>query len=136
MAAFERWVGERRQVTIVEDDASVRRATERLFRAAGYATASFASAEALLAAKRVDCAECLVIDICLPGLSGFELEARLVEAGISTPVIFITGHDEPHVRQQAERTGAFAYLPKPWAGRTLLAAVARAFNDKSQDKEH
>ena len=48
----------------------------------------------------------------------------------------VTGHDEPHVRQQAERTGAFAYLPKPWAGATLLAVVARAFGDTSQDKEH
>jgi len=117
-------------VVIVEDDASVRQATERLFRAAGYATAAFASAEALLAASQADHAACLVIDIFLPGLSGFELQARLAALGIDVPVIFVSGNDEPHVREQAERAGAFAYLAKPWTGSMLLAVVARALNDR------
>ena len=118
-------------VVIVEDDTSVRQATERLLRAAGYATTAFASAEALLAARRVDHAGCLVIDIFLPGLTGFELHAQLLAVGVDVPVIFVSGHDEPHVREQAQQAGAFAYLTKPWAGSTLLAVVARAMSDRA-----
>lgn len=117
-------------VLIVDDDASVRQATERLFRVAGYTTAAFASAEALLAARRAEHAACLVIDVCLPGLSGFELCARLAAAGIDVPMIFVSAHDEPHVREQAEQIGAFAFLAKPWSGATLLAVVARALSDR------
>jgi FixJ family two-component response regulator len=123
-------VHEQHTVLIVEDDASLRQATERLFRAAGYATVAFASAEALLDARRGEPAACLVIDIFLPGLSGFELQAQLAAAGSDVPVIFISGHDEPHVREQAEQAGAFAYLPKPWVGATLLGMVARAVADR------
>ena len=122
-------MAEQNTVLIVDDDASVRQATERLFRVAGYTTAAFASAEALLAAQRVEYAACLVLDVCLPGLSGFELHAQLTSAGIDVPVIFVSGHDEPHVREQATQTGAFAFLAKPLAGSTLLAVVARALSE-------
>jgi DNA-binding response OmpR family regulator len=62
----------------------------------------------------------------LPGLSGFELRRQLVDAGATPPVIFITAHDEPGTRAQAEQAGAVAYLVKPFPGRGLLAAVTRA----------
>ncbi len=115
------------QVVIVEDDTSVRQATERLLRAAGYTTVAFASAEALIEAGVADHAACLVLDVRLPGLSGLELRARLEDSGIKPPAIFITAHDDPRVREQANLAGALAYLLKPCAGALLLAAVARAF---------
>jgi FixJ family two-component response regulator len=116
-----------RQILIVEDDAGMRHAIERLLRAKGYATQTFDSAEALLRTQAVDHAACLVLDVRLPGLSGFELRARLAEAGTTLPVVFITAHDEPVGREAARRAGAFAYLLKPFAGAELLDAVARAF---------
>lgn len=111
----------------MEDDAGMRHAMERLLQAAGYRTAAFESAETLLETWAGARTACLVLDVHLPGLSGFELLARLAEAGAERPVIFVTAHDEPATRAAAERAGALAYLPKPFAGRKLLDAVARAF---------
>lgn len=105
----------------------MRHAIERLLRAAGYGVQGFASAEALLQAQAQNEAACLVLDVHLPGLSGFELRARLAEAGTNVPVIFVTAHDELVAQEAARRAGALAYLLKPFAGSQLLAAVARAF---------
>ena len=109
---------------IVEDDDSVRRAVERVLQAAGYLTRAFASGEALLAASTAPDAACLVLDINLPGVSGFELYARIAESGRPAPVVFITAHDSATSRETAARSGAQAYLLKPFSGRELLAAVA------------
>ena len=86
----------------------------------------FASAEALLETDAASTAGCLVLDIQLPALSGLELERHLVRAGIETPVIFITAHDDRRLRDQAEALGAVAYLTKPFAGAELIGAVRRA----------
>jgi FixJ family two-component response regulator len=67
-----------------------------------------------------------VFDVNLPGLSGFELQRRLAQAGSRAPVIFITGQDSPAARQEARRHGAAAYLPKPFEGRALVGAVRQA----------
>ena len=81
-------------VVVVEDDAGMKKAIERLLRAAGFQPVSFASAEELLQTEAVDAAACLVLDIHLPGLSGLELGRRLVRSGRPKLVIFITGQDE------------------------------------------
>jgi FixJ family two-component response regulator len=104
----------------------MRRAIERLLHAAGYATQAFASAEAVLETGAGNRAACLVLDVHLPGLSGFDLRARLEAAGAKPPVVFITAHDESQWRDAAGRAGAIAYLLKPFAGHELLDAVARA----------
>lgn len=116
-----------RQIVIVEDDAGMRQAVERLLRVAGYATEAFESAEALFRTRAAYHAACLILDVRLPGLSGFELQARLADGGAKRPVVFITAHDEPAARDAARRAGALAYLLKPFAGKDLLDAVARAF---------
>ena len=116
-----------RRVIVVEDDQSMREALERLLRAAGYVIVVFPTAEALLETKSLGGAGCLVLDVRLPGLSGFELRARLAEIGDTTPVIFISGYDEPRCRETAGGTRALAYLLKPFAGQQLLEAVGRAF---------
>jgi FixJ family two-component response regulator len=114
-------------IVIVEDDDSSRRAFERVLAAAGFRPVAFASAEALLASDATVGAACLVLDVHLPGLSGFELRRELFRSRTEQPpVIFMTGHDNPAARDQAEALGAVAYLPKPFAAQTLVAAVAQA----------
>src|SRR5690349_22602485 len=89
-------------VVIVEDDAGMRKAIERLLRAAGFQPFSFASAEELLQTEAMDHASCLVLDIHLPGLSGLGLKQVLVTSGCAKPAIFITGQDEASLRDEAE----------------------------------
>jgi len=113
-------------IVVVEDDPSMGQAMERILRAGGFQPATFASAEKALDADVATTADCLVIDIRLPGMSGFDLYRRLALSGREIPVIFITAHDEPTVREEAKRLGASSYLPKPFSGRTLLDAVAQA----------
>jgi FixJ family two-component response regulator len=118
---------EKGSIVVVDDDDGMRLAFERVLNAAGFRAVTFASAEILLQCNAADRAACLVLDIHLPGLSGFELRRELVRTGAKQPpVIFITGHDDPGARDQAEALGAAAYLPKPFAGRTLVEAVVRA----------
>jgi len=102
-------------------------AIERVLNAGGFEAVSFASAEAALEAGAAAAADGLVLDIHLPGMSGFELYRRLAVSGDAVPAIFITARDEPAVRDEAERLGGTgSYLPKPFSGRDLLDAVARA----------
>ena len=113
-------------VFVVEDDDGMRQAVERLLRGAGYRPSGFVSAEALLAAGCAAAADCLVLDVRLPGLSGLELAAELDRRGDRPPVVFITAHDEPRASADAERLGALAYLIKPFPRKLFLEAVARA----------
>jgi FixJ family two-component response regulator len=115
-------------VVIVEDNASASRAIQRVLRAAGFFVISFPSAEALLETRAATAAACLVLDIGLPGLSGFELYQRLIETGTKLPVIFITGHDNSLGFERAREVEAIAYLWKPFAGRELMDAVTRALS--------
>ena len=117
---------ESRPVVVVEDDASVSQALERILRLGGYATVGYSSAEALLEGDVAMDAACLILDIHLPGLSGFELHQRLFEKGATAPVIFITAFDEAEARARAYAIHAAAYLAKPFSGRTLLENVRSA----------
>jgi FixJ family two-component response regulator len=114
-------------IVVVEDDASMGRAIERILHAGKFVPAIFASAEAALEDGAASSADCLVLDIHLPGISGFELYRQLVRCGKRIPVVFITARDEPPVRDEAEQLGGTrSYLAKPFSGRILLAAVAKA----------
>lgn len=117
------------KVVLVEDDGGVRRAIMRILRGSGYEVESYKSAEDLQAllgsASLSERCQCLVCDIRLPGVSGIELHRRLSEQGAMPACIFITAHDDPAVRRQAERDGS-SYLLKPFRGRALLALVAQA----------
>jgi FixJ family two-component response regulator len=118
--------GEKKTIVLVDDDASMSQALELMLRAGGYEVVTFASAEAAHGAAAATTASCLVLDIFLPGISGFELYRQLVQCGSSAPVIFVTAHDEPALREEAGRLGASSFLRKPFPGRMLLDAVARA----------
>lgn len=114
------------RIIVVEDDEGMREAIESLLGAAGFATTSYASAEALLAAGALDGVRCIVSDIRLPAMSGLELLSVLRKRGDVPPAILITGHDTSALRTEAGRRGAAAYLPKPFGAVELLGAITRA----------
>lgn len=118
-------------IFIIEDDVSVNLAVNRLLEAAGFTTRCFTSAAALLADPGSCSADCLVLDVHLPDMNGFELQRKLHAAGSSAPVVVITAHDDPMHRRAAREIGAYAYITKPFSSSTLLEAVSRATSSGS-----
>lgn len=115
-----------RKVLVVDDDDSMREAIARLLGAGGYSHGAFASAEDFLASGTAEGAACVVSDLRLPRMSGLALLAVLRARGARVPLILITGHDRPGLREDALRAGAAAYLAKPFPGTVLLDAVKAA----------
>ncbi len=113
-------------VFVVDDDASVRRSTERLVRSMGYAVQSFGSAPEFLAASRPRGPACLVLDVRLPGVNGLDLQHELTRAGVQIPIIFMTGHGNIPMTVRAMKAGAVEFLTKPAKARDLLAAIQAA----------
>ncbi len=110
-------------VAIVENDAAMLKALERLLRASGYASQLFASAELYLAHAALDEVTCMILDIDLGGISGIELQRRLVEQGHAPPIIFVTSQVDATFEQQAQALGCLAYLRKPFGSHELLHAL-------------
>src|SRR5690242_21347869 len=79
-------------IAIVDDDPSVRRGLERLIRSVGWKAETFGSAQEFLASARTEGPTCIVLDLQMPGLSGLELQKQMTEAGVETPIVFLTGH--------------------------------------------
>jgi FixJ family two-component response regulator len=113
-------------IVLIDDDESVRKALGRLLRAAGWDVAAFGSAEEYLQAAGPESPACLILDIHLPGLSGLELQERLLAEGRHPPVVFITAYHDEDARAAALRAGAVAFLQKPFEEQALLEAVGRA----------
>jgi len=115
-------------VFLVDDDASVRKALTRLIKSAGYQVQSFASAREFLDTHVVEVAEkaCLILDISMPGLNGFDLQKELDTSSAILPIIFITGHGDIPMSVKAMKSGAVDFLPKPVKDKVLLAAVEQA----------
>lgn len=111
------------KILVVEDDDSLRPALERLLNAAGFETAAYTSAEALLADADAGDAACVVCDLKLPAMSGFDLLAEWRGRGGKPPVILITAYDAPGLGEEAARRGAAAYLVKPFRGTALLEVI-------------
>ena len=95
-------------------------------RGAGFAVETFETAEDFLAAELASKPDCLVLDIHLGALSGFDLHDSLRAAGFSIPTVFITGHDDAVTRERARRVGAAGYVRKPFEEATLVAAIESA----------
>jgi FixJ family two-component response regulator len=110
-------------VAIVEDDPGVQQALRRLLHASGYRERAFACAEDFVAAGAHGEADCLVLDVRLPGASGIELYAALGRG--RAPAVFITAHDNPRLRQDARALGV-AVVTKPFLAGELLGAIAVA----------
>ena len=113
-------------IGIVDDDASILRALQRLLGAAGFSVKTFGSGEDLLASNLLDRFDCLVLDVHLTGLSGFEVQDRLTGTQRSIPIIFITAHDDASTRERARRTATSQYLRKPFDEQSLIAAIQTA----------
>lgn len=120
-------------VAVVDDDAALREAVESLLRSVGFATRGFGSAEAFLGARAGACADCLILDARLPGMSGPALHRRLRAAGERVPVIFISAQEAGgETAERALREGAIAFLRKPFPDSDLLDALRRALGSVFQ----
>jgi FixJ family two-component response regulator len=117
-----------RRVTIVDDDASIREALKSLMRSIRLDAEAFASAEEFLASDRLHDSACLILDVYLPGMSGFELQNRLNLEHRTIPIIFITAHADEISRQRALKAGAIELLGKPVRRETLFNALQTAFH--------
>lgn len=115
-------------VYVVDDDSSVRRSLERLFRSVGHECVSFSSAREFLGSKRGDAPACLVLDVRLPGLSGLDLQRQMAEADVLIPIVFLTGHGDVPLSVRAMKAGAVDFLTKPFHEQELLDAVQSALD--------
>ena len=107
-------------ISIIDDDASVRVATNNLIRSLGYTVYSFASAEEFLRSAHLNDTSCVIADVQMPAMSGVELQALLLTQGQRVPFIFITAFPEETIRSRALKAGAICFLTKPFDGRTLI----------------
>lgn len=110
-------------IYVIDDDESVRRAFERLLRSADLKVETFASAEEFLRGERQGENACIVVDIRMPGLTGFDLQQNMATRGIQIPVIVISASDDAQTREQARRLGAAAFFRKPIDDQALLDAI-------------
>jgi len=121
-------------VYVVDDDASAREGVARLVRSAGMMTKTFASGEEFLAAPRPKHPGCLVLDMNLPGVSGFEVQQELSKIGVQVPIIFLTGHGDIPMSVRALRGGAANFLTKPFDEEDLLNAVRQCLTTFLEDE--
>jgi len=113
-------------ISVVDDDEFVRQATANLLNSYGFEVAAFSSAEDFLTSKSVDDTQCLITDVQMPGMTGIELQDRLIAQGHSLPVIFITAFPEMRARAQALAAGAVGFLAKPFDDRNLISCLNEA----------
>jgi len=113
-------------VSVVDDDESVRESLPDLLRACGFAAQAFASAEEFLASSAVEQTRCLVLDIAMPGMTGFDLQQELTLRRQEIPIVFITAFGDEAVRSRALAAGAVECLRKPFSETSLLDAVDTA----------
>jgi FixJ family two-component response regulator len=114
-------------VFIIDDDADVRSSIQGLLKSAGIQSQSFEKAEAFLEIKESDGPSCLVLDVSLPGVSGLELQRKLIDAGVRIPIIFLTGHGDIPMTVKALKSGAIEFMTKPFVDQDLLNAIQQAF---------
>ena len=117
-----------RRVLLVEDDGSMRTAVERLLNAYHFECSVYASAEELLAQGASDDAACVISDLMLPAMSGLDMLDVMRARGGWPPLVLVTAHDRPGLREEALRHGAAGYLAKPFGGAALVAAVRSAID--------
>ncbi len=121
-------------ISVVDDDISVRRSLDRLIRSVHLEVTVFASAEEFLNSDHSRKADCLILDVRLPGMSGIELHRHLLAREFNVPVIFITAHaSDDRARSEAGSDWTVAYLIKPFSGDELLDAVNTALKWKPDD---
>lgn len=120
-------------VAVVDDDENVCRSVSRLLRFAGYHTITYNSAEALLEDSKKPKFDCLVLDVQLTGISGLELTDRLRGVRDTTPVVFVTGHDDANVKTRAMSLGCAGFFLKQDPAERVLTAIGKAVGVGADD---
>jgi FixJ family two-component response regulator len=113
-------------ISIIDDDESVRIATRSLVRSLGFTAHTFASAVDFLKSDSVKVSSCIITDIQMPGLSGVELQRRLIAQGNHTSIIFITAFPDDATRKRVLEAGAICFLTKPFDGESLIQCLDSA----------
>jgi FixJ family two-component response regulator len=106
-------------ISVIDDDASLRAATDNLLRSLGYTVYTFVSAEEFLRSAHFNDTSCVIADVQMPGMSGVDLQAQLLTQGHSVPFIFMTAFPEEAIRARAMKAGAICFLTKPFDRLTL-----------------
>jgi FixJ family two-component response regulator len=121
-------------VLVVDDEPSVRSALARLLRSVGLEVQTFSSSAELLNAGRLHDADCLILDVRLPGVSGLELQETLGKTITDIPIIFISGHGDVPMSVRAMKAGAVEFLLKPFKDQELLDAIQRAVRRRHETR--
>lgn len=119
-------------IHVIDDDDSVRKAVSRLLKAAGYAVQTYATSGEFVIAEPSNAPGCIVLDVCMPGPSGLELQSALARRGNCLPIIFLTGHGDIPMSVRAMKAGAVDFLTKPVKRQELLPAVQNALDQQAQ----
>jgi FixJ family two-component response regulator len=117
---------DRTLISVVDDDKSMRRMLVRIIGSAGLDVEAFASAEELLESGHIGDSACLILDVRLPGINGFDLQGHLNATGYGVPIIFITTDPDEQLRERAMRAGAAGFFSKPFSNASFLEAVRTA----------
>ena len=121
-------------VSIVDDDWSLVESTVSLIQSFGYVAEGFCSAEDFLESRQLLKTDCLILDIRMPSMGGFELQRRLAAGSYQIPIIFVTSYDSEDARIQAAQAGAVGFLYKPFSQEALLMAVRSALEGQRKDR--
>jgi len=121
---------ERALVSVVDDDESVRESLPDLLKEFGFETCAFSSAQKFLASDCMNRTGCLILDIAMPGMTGFDLQRELQLRGQKIPIIFITAQTDGALRARAFEGGAVSFLLKPFSDTALLASVEAALRTR------
>jgi len=122
-------------IAIVDDDEPLREALGSVLKAAGFAIETFASAEEFIGSPDRHRIACLILDVRLPGMSGLELQRRLIESECPVPIIFVTAHGDESLRELVMEAGAAGFLNKPVRSEALLKEIRAALQTKAQDNQ-
>jgi len=122
-------------VFVIDDDARMRAAMERLLKSVGLRAESFATPQDFLRRKHPDGPSCLVLDVRLPGMSGLDVQSKLIDSGIHVPIIFISGHGDIPMTVKAMKSGAVEFLTKPFRDQDLLDAIQQALERESETRQ-
>ena len=124
----KRGLGAPMTISIIDDDQVVREATGDLVQSLGYEVLTFESAERFLESGRLAETSCLITDLQMPGLSGLDLQSRLIEEGQRIPVIFVTAFPDEKFQVRAMRAGAVGFLSKPFDESSLISCLESALS--------
>jgi FixJ family two-component response regulator len=121
-------------ISVIDDDASVRTATNNLLSSHGYLIQTFVSADDFLQLGRLDDSSCVIADVQMPGMSGMDLLTRMRAQAYTVPFIFITAFPDESVRARALKAGAIGFLAKPFTGPVLIDCIETALNRRGVGK--